>query len=634
MSADGPADTASPDAPATADPTADGATAEGAAANGADRSFEALLHHVREARGFDFTGYKRPTLVRRVQKRLTEVGIDSYEAYLDRLEADPEELTALFNTILINVSGFFRDPDTWALVAEQVVPSILERKGDGPVRVWCAGCASGEEVYTLTMLLCESMGEDAFRERVKIFATDVDEVDLEHARRGTYRADVLEDVPVELRERYFGPGEDRRTFRQDLRRCLIFGRNDLVQDAPISRVDLLTCRNTLMYFNGDVQRAVVRRLHFALSPDGFIVLGRAETLLTHSELFRPFDAKQRIFTKITRPVDRARIASAGFAPRPVGPSVLEQSFDLSPVAQVAVDRDGRLTHANQAARSTFGLHRQDLGRPLQDLEISYRPLELRSLIDRAYEERRRVVERGVQLARVEGDVRHLDVVVTPLTTGPDDPIGAAITFTDSTDLVRLRTDLERSSEELATAYEELQSTNEELETTNEELQSTVEELETTNEELHSSNEELETINEELTSANEEMEGTNGALRQRGSELDAVNLFLESILTSIEHGVVVLDAQQRVTVWSQGAVELWGLRPDEVVGFRLADLDIGFPVALLADAVSQVLDDQPATPVLAEATNRRGRRIQCRVTATSMEDGSGPAGVVLVMEDVG
>lgn len=212
--------------------------------------------------------------------------------------APTDEFSALFNTILINVTAFFRDPPAWDFVRDAVVPAMLAERGPSdPIRVWSAGCASGQEAYTLAMILAEAMGADEFRQRVKVYATDIDEEALSEARAASYDAKAVESVPPELLERYFEHANGRYVFRKDLRRAVIFGRNDLVKDAPISRVDLLVCRNTLMYLNAETQRTVLGRLHFALAPQGTLLLGHAEMLLSHADRFTPLNLKHRIFRK-------------------------------------------------------------------------------------------------------------------------------------------------------------------------------------------------------------------------------------------------------------------------------------------------------------------------------------------------
>lgn len=201
----------------------------------ATETFEALLRYIRDARGFDFTGYKRTSLMRRVRHRMDQAGYPTFEEYLDALQASADEFAALFNTILINVTSFFRDPAAWDYLRDEVVPAMLAERGPThPIRVWSAGCASGQESYTLAMILAEAMGADDYRQRVKIYATDVDEEALGEARTASYDAKSVEAVPEILLDRYFESVNGRYVFRKDLRRTVIFGRNDLVKDAPIS----------------------------------------------------------------------------------------------------------------------------------------------------------------------------------------------------------------------------------------------------------------------------------------------------------------------------------------------------------------------------------------------------------------
>jgi two-component system CheB/CheR fusion protein len=601
--------------------------------------FEALLEFLQRNRGFDFTGYKRSTLLRRVGHRAMQVGVQSFADYLDHLQVHPDEFPILFNTILINVTEFFRDPASWDYLAEKIVPGLVAKPTGEPIRVWSAGCASGEEAYSLAMLLAEALGEGDFVRRVKIYATDVDEEALSAARFG-YLPPAMSGVDEKLVAEYFELVGGRYVFKAALRRVLIFGRHDLIQDAPISRLDLLVCRNTLMYFTAESQSRVLSRFHFALSNDGFLFLGKAEMLLTHADLFAPVDLKHRIFSKVARGRDRARVvAQTGGVDQdqPLGHRQLrvrELAHDLSPVAQLTLDADGSLAGANLLARGAFHLAVADIGKPLRDLEVSYRPIELRANIARAAQERKAVAVRNVVHELGDGSIRRYDVEIAPIVGDGNKALGTSITFTDVTDFLRLRGDLERSKQDVETAYEELQSSNEELETTNEELQSAVEELETTNEELQSSNEELETMNEELESTNAELQTINNDLRQRTDEIDRLNLFMESILASLRIGVAVLDVELRVVMWNARAEDLWGVRSAEVLGRSVYDLDIGLPIETLRPIIKVVAaGDSPSRIDTVAATNRRGRAIHCRVSFTPLAATNGRRhGVVILMEE--
>ena len=599
----------------------------------ADTTLDALLELVKETRGFDFTGYKRSTLERRVAKRMAAVGTERYDDYVDFIELNGEEFAELFTTLLINTTGFFRDPQTWEYVAAEIAPQLLDaRAPDSPIRVWCAGCASGEEPYTVAMVLARVMGDPGFRERVKIYATDIDDEALGQARHGTYLPRQIEDVPPDALERFFERTDQRYVFRKDLRRCVIFGRNDLVQDAPISRIDLLVCRNTLMYFTAETQAQILRRFHFGLDDDGYLLLGKSEMLITHTDLFTPLELKRRVFRKVIKPTvrDRVRVLSAdgGRAFAPTEADVLrDAAFDIVGAAHVLLDHNRAMIMANDAARRMFGLGLNDFGRPIQDLELSYRPIELRSHLDSVDRDLRASEIKAIQWRAGDSD-RIFDIRITPLSSGGV-TIGTSVAYIDVTEAHKLQDQLTGSKRELEQAYDALQSTVEELETSNEEL-------ETMNEELQSSNEELETMNEELQSSNEELETMNEELRHRTRELGDVNSILETILTSIGVAVAVLDRNERVQIWNGKAQELWGLTAEEAEDENLMSLDIGLPVENVRQQMRDTLAGRSQREELVlEATKRRGEGFMCRVTFLplgSTGDGS-VSGVIMMTEDV-
>jgi two-component system CheB/CheR fusion protein len=608
-----------------------------------DASLEALLEFLKRARGIDLTGYKRPSLERRFRRRLDDVGCASFGDYLDFLEVHPEEYRALFDTLLINVTDFFRDRHPWEHLTREVLPGLLDAKpADEPIRVWSAGCASGQEAYTVAMVLAEALGIDQYRERVKVYATDIDEDALESARLGAYAPAQLESVPPELRERYFQRAPQGLVFRPDLRRSVIFGRNDLVQDAPISRLDLLVCRNTLMYFTAETQARIVRHFHFALRPHGVLMLGKSEMLLSHRDLFKGIDLRQRLFTKAPSRGLQPLTVESGDGAEPALPLLEDDrlsrdvALELGPQPQLIVSRSGVLSFANLPARALFGLSPKDFGRPLDELDIATRPVPLRGPVEEAIRDRRRVGLGTVTYAPDQGQERRLDVIAAPLMADGSSLVGAVVVFDDVTSFVALREQVEGQQAELEQAYEELQSTIDELETTNEELQSANEELQTTNEELQSTNEELETMNEELQSANEELETMNDELRDRTGELNDVNDFFQAILTSFGLAVVVVDRDQRVQVWNDRAEDLWGLRPDEVADHSLVALDIGLPTEQLAPALRTVLSGGSEHERLeVKAVNRRGRTITCLTTVLPLRglaDDGRARGAIVLLED--
>ena len=609
-----------------------------------DPALEDLLAFIRDSRGFDFTGYKRTSLARRVRKRMDEAGITGYTDYRDRLESNTEEFGHLFNTILINVTSFFRDPEAWSYLRREIMPEVLANCDPAEeIRVWSAGCASGEEAYSLAIVFAEALGVKEAAERVKIYATDVDEDALQHGRSGIYSARALEPLTDELRDRYFERHGAQHVFRPDLRRRVIFGRHDITRDAPISRLDLLACRNALMYLNAETQAQVIDRFHFAVRENACLFLGKAEMLLSDSERFEVVSMRHRIFRR------RAGMSAKRYQQPPVKTGVVsgneirevvkrrqlrDLALEAAPSPMLGLDVDGTVVLINAQMRAMFSLTARDQGRPFHDLEISYRPTELRSLIEQARSERRPVRVSAVERTTSKDEVQYLDILIQPLWDSGGTPDGIMVVFTDVTTTTRLQLELKRNQEELDTAYEELQSTNEELETTNEELQSSIEELETTNEELQSTNEELETTNEELQSGNEELETMNEEMRVRTSELGEARGFLEGVLSSIAAGVVVLDAGLAVRSWNRGAQELWGLRPDEVRGEAFFNLDFGLPTGQIHQMIQECLASGKQTDrVRVSAVNRIGRAITCLVTCSPLDHTDGGDGVVLMMEEM-
>src|SRR5215468_8354671 len=578
-----------------------------------DPTFERLLNYLKESRAFDFTGYKRASLMRRVQHQMRQTGVDTFEEYHDYLQVHPDEFTALFNTILINVTGFFRDDEAWEYLRASIVPGLLDEIGLAPIRVWSAGCASGQEAYSLAMELAERVGPDAFRGQVKIYATDVDEDALAVARQATYTERDLAGLPEGYQDRYFESlGGSRYVFRKELRRSVIFGRNDLVQDAPISRIDLLACRNTLMYFNAETQSRIVSRLGFALRPNGVLFLGKAEMLLNHATMFEPLDLKRRFFRKAAHP--NGDQITEGMAVRQIKTAHTDtnnleplrtEAFLNSPVPQLVVDEGGRLALLNHRATTLFALSDRDVGRPFQDLEVSFRPAELRSHIGAVHDNRLPVWLRDVEWQRSSTELLFLDIQLVPLVDARSRLLGIAIIFNDVSRYRQLQTELEAANRQLETAYEELQSTNEEL----------------------------ETMNEELQSMNDELQATNDELRDRTAEISALNHFMESVLGSLGAGVVVVSREMIVQVWNRQAEDLWGLREDETVGQHFLNLDSGLPTEHLKPLVREVIfDGSLGNEMVMRAVNRRGRTIELRVAVTPLLSGDDePGGALLLME---
>jgi two-component system CheB/CheR fusion protein len=607
-----------------------------------DPDFEALLRYVQESRGLDFRGYKRTSLKRRITLRMEAVGVETFSAYQSHLEADPGEFESLLNTVLINVTSFFRDAEAWEVLKTDVVPRLIaSSEPDKPIRVWSVGCASGEEPYSIAMLLAEALGITDFCSRVKIYATDLDEEALKVARLASYSPRDVESVPAAMLERYFERTNNHYVFERELRKCVIFGRHNVVHDAPISRIDLLICRNLLIYLEAETQGIVLPRLHYALNPEGYLFLGKAETQLARSPLFKAVEMKHRIFAKVAQ--EWRRPISGGFnggRARRVGASIpgallLEAALNECGQALLAVDEFGAVALANTPARHLLGVGEADIGRPFQDLPISYRPMELRGPIEEVFRSRRGIRLEDQEYRLTQSDVMRLTIDARPLSR-PDGSIYAVLlSFIDNTRMHALQLELEAAQENLENTIEELQSANEELETTNEELQSTNEELETTNEELQSTNEELETLNEEARSSNEEMESVNEELRIQAEQASNYRSYLESVLRSMNGGIIVVDHKHAIQSWNRWSENAWGLRAEEVAGTSFEALDIGLPIHLLRDAMAMVQTGrEEQVEKIVEGIDRRGRRILCNIVISGLLDEQNEGhGLVLLFQDI-
>lgn len=561
-----------------------------------DGDLETLLAYLHDARGFDFTEYERASLTRRIERRMQQVGAESYSSYMGVLEANPGEFAELFDTILIDVTGFLRDSEAWDYLATEILPVVVSERGpEEPIRVWSAGTASGEEAYSLAVLLAERLGEDQFRASVKIYATDADEAALAEARHARYpTTTVVRAFGEERAKRFFEIEGANSVFRQDLRRSLIFGRHDLVQHPPISRINLLVCRNTLMYFTADMQRRVLTNFHFALAEGGFLFLGKSEAMVSGRSHFDSVSQKHRVFRRSTqahgvnRHVADLRPPPATSAGGDQGPAMVRLAFEEAPVAQLVVDETGVVTAANRRARSLLGLGLETIGLPLEDLQVSHRPLEIRSLVDEVMASRRPVAVHEVEWTTPSGEQEHLDVVLHPL--ADDVLVGVVVNYSQVGRDKALGDELERSQRELDSTYEELRATVEELETAHRQL------------------------------------------RERGAALDEANGFLGSVLASLDSGVVVLNRDMAVRSWNHTAEDMWGLRSDEVESAHFLNLDIGLPVDQLRQPIRGVLTGATdGEEILIPAVNRRGRPIDCSVRISPLRDGKDIIGAILVME---
>jgi len=609
-----------------------------------DGALDRLLEKLHREHDFDFREYKRPSLARRIRSRMQQVRVETFEEYIDYLDRHPQEHAALFNTILINITGFFRDPEAWQVLAHEVLPRLVtEAAASQSLRIWCPGCSSGGEAYSVAILLAEALGEQTRAFTVKIYGTDVDEEALATARQAIYRVEDVKDVPADLLGRYFTREGQAYRLRRDLRRWVIFGRHNLAQGPPLSHIDLLVCRNVLIYFTTDLQEKILARFHYAIREGGFLFLGRSESLLARSRGFTPVNLKWRIFQRTAAPVPSLAFLTTRTVPESPLPrgvpgrgdlgaldaARLRRVLDALPTAVMVVSAADDVLVWNAAAEALFEIPAEAaVGRKFRDLDVSYRIEGLRARIEEVKANHVPARLDEVAFTRRSGERVHASILIAPIGDGAPSVLVVA---SDATEQARLKEQMTRVAEQYATAIEELQSTNEELETTNEELQSTNEELETTNEELQSTNEELEATVEELQAANAELAALNAELERRTAELRRAETYQRMVLSSLDQAVVVLDPAGVVTTWNDAAERLWGVPVDAALGRPLAGLPAGEFARRLSEALPRVLGSgrpEVLHDVAVRGPAAAGARVAVRL-APLRGPGGEPAGLVAV-----
>lgn len=452
--------------------------------NEANQEFDALLDYLSHRRGCHLAGYKRSTLMRRFAHRMREVKVDTYQDYRHYLQQHYEEYSALLETIFINVTNFFRDRDSWDYLAQEIIPKLIANlEVDAPLRVWSAACASGQEVYSLIILFAEALGIEACLQRVKVFATDVDEAALEQARQGIYHPKEVTEIPPNLLEKYFTQTEQGYLFHPQLRHTVIFGCHNLAEDAPLSQINLLLCRNALMYFNTEVQRAILIRFHFGLQNNGFLFLGRAESLNGQRQIFTPVNLKHRVYAKgLTLGVDEhLQISPRICKPQRVDfftphTHVWQTAFETSPFAQLVVDSNSCLMMANEQANILFDLTVKDVGRPLQKLKLG-QLFGLCTSLKQVNHDRRPVALKNVEW-KILTEPAYFNVYIVPVFCSDGHLFAMTLTFKDVTAHRQLEKKLEQVTLDLTRVSKTLKETKITLNYTSVELQCTQQELET------------------------------------------------------------------------------------------------------------------------------------------------------------
>ena len=576
-------------------------------------SLSRIADTLRNKTGNDFHGYKQNTFLRRVQRRMQVVQIDEITAYVDFLRNDKDEVQHLFNDLLIGVTEFFRDKREFEVLEKQVIPKIFEDKGAGQqVRIWVLGCATGEEAYSIGILLREHMARLDSMPQVQIFATDIDGRALAAARVGRYRTSIEDDMSAERLARWFVREGDTYCVVKELHEMCIFSQHNVIKDAPFSKLDLVSCRNLLIYLNAELQSRVIPLFHFALLPERFLFLGNSENVTRHPRLFAPVDRRARIFKKLetgTRLPPEFPISTAA-APRPVemslvrsfGPDVglerrAQRIAERYAPAYVITDENFQILHfsgrTGRYIEPTAGAATLDLlGLVHRDLR-----LELRTALSRAREANESARAEQVQLG-LNGHRVLVDITVEPVLDGPAGHRNFVVLFKDGPVRVvdngdndqnaLVRTEhVERLESELRATRERLQATIEELESTNEELKSSNEEYQSLNEELQSANEELETSREELQSVNEELTTVNGELAHRVQELTRATSDLKNFLESTQIATVFLDNDLRVMNFTPAITQVLHLVETDV-GRPVAHIKARIPIEALYDDVRKVL----------------------------------------------
>jgi len=543
--------------------------------------------------GHDFSGYKAKTFLRRVRRRMQVRQLLNIEDYVRFLEESPSEPNNLFRDLLINVTNFFRDADAFETLRKSVVPALFENKdGSGTVRIWVPGCATGEEAYSLAILMQEHRETLKDPPRSQIFATDIDEAALAVARSARYPHSLMENVSAERRRRFFVEDGDSYVVTPGIRKLCLFSPQNILQDPPFSRIDLVSCRNVMIYFGPDLQKRALPVFRYALRPEGYLFLGTSESIGKHGDLFTAVDKKNRLFKarklatglsrplipvvdQVSMPATRKRSVSAKGISDPVRQRVQDQILEQYAPAHVVVNSDGEALYFSNGIGSFL---QQPQGEPSRQVLVMARKglgPDLRAALREAVASHSRIRRESLLVGDEDDTAQPLRLTIEPLSeTGlflvvfqPDGPsrgytereLGAA--QADAT------AELER---ELRETRERLQSTIEEYESALDELKSSNEELISVNEEAQSTNEELEASKEEMQSLNEELNTINSELNQKMEQLHRVNSDLNNLFESTQIATIFLNKDLVIRRFTPAASKFFNLRSADV-GRPLTDL---------------------------------------------------------------
>ena len=593
-----------------------------------------IFQNLHRVAGVDFTHYRRTTLMRRIQRRMVVHKIDKVKDYVKYVQSNPAETKALYQDVLINVTSFFRNPKVFDMLHSTVFPAI--RKGmprDRGIRIWTPGCASGEETYSVAIALLEFLGEQAYQIPIQFFGTDISEVSIARARSGLYPENISADVSPERLRGFFTKTDNGYRVSKTIRDMCIFAQHNVLNDPPFSQMNLIGCRNLLIYMEPVLQNRVISLLHYALQPGGFLVLGPSEGLGSTVGMFATVDRAHKVFSKITAsarpqvpftvrpPVERAdrgayRLPATG-ADASWNYSEAQKEFDRRLLSQytpatVFVNDDMEIIHTRGNVNRYLKLAPGRASLSLLKMAREGLLIELRNAIRKAKKEGTSVSKKSLQSKTAGGDGEHgkdlsrlVSFDVVPVTLGNLAETYFMIVFQDespepSSPAARRRPQVEDKSsaisertakleQELEATKEYLQSVIETQEATNEELQSANEEILSSNEELQSTNEEMETAKEELQSANEELTTVNDELRNRNQEVTIFNNDLTNLLSSIDIAVIMIGSDFTIRRFTPKAQKFLGLIHADL-GRPLSNISPTIEIAGLMAMVHQVMAD--------------------------------------------
>ncbi len=630
--------------------------------SGSEEELARLFALLRGVTGVDFSAYKPTTLKRRITRRMVLKKMTSARVYLNFLEDNHAEVEKLFQEILINVTGFFRDPQVFQALKRRVFPKLMkQRAADSGVRIWVPGCSTGEEVYSLAICLHEFLGRKTNNKAVQIFGTDISDQMVARARQGSFSAAAVADVSPERLRRYFQRVEGGYQIGKFIRDMCVFAKQNVVEDPPFSKLDLISCRNLLIYFGPTLQRKVLPIFHYSLRRGGFLLLGASESVGTYSHLFTSVDKRNKIYTRSEsyqrteldfRPSEPAQEV-VGHRPLrgkdPLPRSDLQKQADelvLSRYMPAGIIVNSRMEVLHFRGKTgpyldpapgsaSFNLIKIIRGELVMDLRTAFSqamrtnvPVRKEAIRIRYNGHFRDVTVEVVPMARSGGDAERLFLILFfDLHFGETEKAGAKGArqggIASERQLTRLRDELNQTKESLQTIIEEQEATNEELSSANEEIQSTNEELQSTNEELETAKEELQSTNEELTTLNEE-------LQNRNTELGQVNNDLNNLIASFAMPILILGTDFTLRRFTPMAQKLFNLIPADV-GRRITDINPNLRLPNLDKLAAEVIETLNVKEV--NALDDEGKTYSVRIRPYRTAENT-IEGVVVVAVDTG